>query len=175
MLGRDDPSVSLAHQCRLLGVSHMAAYRQRAVSEADLDLMRRMDAMHMESPTMGARQFAAQLRLDGIAAGRNRVQRLMHIMSIQHVAPPPKTSAAAPGWWREQTPLRFNAPYRLASREGPQCVHRHGCKDAVLEARFDFAANLSDPSFKKVDVLFEVAKTWTDTRLSPKSRPLDFA
>ena len=97
MLDRDD-QLSSAHQCLLLGVSRMAAYRstEKAVSEADLYLMRRMDAMHMESPAMGARQFVAQLRLDGIAAGCNRVRCLMRVMGIQHVAPPPKTSVAAP-------------------------------------------------------------------------------
>ena len=97
LLDRDDP-LSLSRQCRLLDVSRMAAYRpiERAVSQADLDLMRRMDAMHTESPAMGARQFVAQLRLDGIAAGRNRVRRLMRVMGIRHVAPPPNTSAAVP-------------------------------------------------------------------------------
>ena len=97
LLDRSDP-LSVAHQCRLLGVSRMAAYRpiERTVSEVDLDLMHRMDPMHMESPAMGARQFVAQLRLDGIAAGRNRVRRLMRVMGIRHVAPPPKTSVAAP-------------------------------------------------------------------------------
>ena len=58
--------------------------------------MRRMDAMPAESPAMGARQFVAQLRLVGIAAGRNRVQRLMQAMGIRHVAPPPRTIVAAP-------------------------------------------------------------------------------
>ena len=97
LLDRDDP-LSLSRQCHLLDVSRMAAYRpiERTASEADLDLMRRMDAMHAESPAMGARQFVAQLRLDGIAAGRNRVRRLMQVMGIRHVAPPPKTSVAAP-------------------------------------------------------------------------------
>ena len=98
LLDRDDP-LSLSRQCRLLDVSRMAAYRpvERAVSRDDLDLMRRMDVLHAESPAMGARQFIRQLRLQGIAAGRNRVRRLMRIMGIRHVAPPPKTSVAAPG------------------------------------------------------------------------------
>ena len=61
------------------GFQARVAYRPtvKTVSEAGLDLVRRMDTMHMESPAMGARQFVAQLRLQGVAAGRNRVRWLM--------------------------------------------------------------------------------------------------
>ena len=89
--------MSVARQCRLLGIPRRAAYRcaVKRAPEADLALMRRIDELHTAHPFHGARQIAAALRLQGERTGRNRARRLMRIMAISAVAPKPRTSASA--------------------------------------------------------------------------------
>ena len=97
LVNKGDP-MPVAHQCRLLGLSRRAAYRPASrMSGADLSLMRRIDELHTEKPSRGARQIIAKLRLDGIATGRKRVRRLMCVMGIRAWEPKPMTSAPAPG------------------------------------------------------------------------------
>ena len=83
LVNKDDP-MPVAHQCRLLGLSRRAACRPaRQMSDEDLALMRRIDELHTEKPSRGARQIISKLRLEGIATGRNRVRRLMCVMGIR--------------------------------------------------------------------------------------------
>ena len=87
----------MAQHCRLLDVSRRSAYRQpKQASDEDLALMRRIDALHTEKSSRGARQIVSQLRLKGVATGRNRVRRLMRIMDIHAWAPKRLTSVKAP-------------------------------------------------------------------------------
>ena len=96
LVNKDDP-MPVAHQCRLLDLNRRAAYRPpRQVSDEDLALMRRIDVLHTEKPSRGARQIVAKLRLDGMATGRNRVRRLMRIMDIRGWEPKRQTSVKAP-------------------------------------------------------------------------------
>ena len=96
LVNKDDP-LPVAHQCRLLDLIRRAAYRPpKQVSAEDLSLMRRIDVLHTDKPCRGTRQIVAALRLDGIAAGRNRVRRLMRIMDIHAWAPKRLTSVKAP-------------------------------------------------------------------------------
>lgn len=101
-------------QCRLLDLNRSTAYYQPApTSEADLEansleLMRRIDRIHMKYPFMGSRRIPDELELDGVETdeansleanslhgpiNRKRVQRLMRQMGIQALHPKPKTSA----------------------------------------------------------------------------------
>jgi putative transposase len=85
-------------QARLLGMSRGAVYYlPRAVSDADLALMRRIDELHLAHPFMGARMLRDQLALAGIHVGRRHVRTLMLRMGIEALAPQPGTSKAAPG------------------------------------------------------------------------------
>ena len=96
MVSRDDP-LSVARQCKLLGVCRRAVYRPaKSVRECDLALMRRMDELHTDRPIYGSRQMVAALQLEGVRTGRKRVRRLMRIMELVAVAPKPATSLAAP-------------------------------------------------------------------------------
>lgn len=89
--------MSIAQQCRLLGISRRSAYTvPKRMPERDLTLMRRMDELHLSRPMYGARQMVFALRREGIRAGRNRVRRLMRIMGLVAVAPKPSTSVKAP-------------------------------------------------------------------------------
>ena len=88
----------ITHQAKLLGVSRGAVYYlPRAVSDADLALMRRIDKLHLEHPFMGARMLRDQLALAGIHVGRRHVRTLMRRMGIEALAPQRGTSKATPG------------------------------------------------------------------------------
>jgi putative transposase len=85
-------------QARLLGMSRGSVYYlPRAVSDADLALMRRIDELHLAHPFMGARMLRDQLALAGIHVGRRHVRTLMLRMGIEALAPQPGTSKATPG------------------------------------------------------------------------------
>ena len=51
MVDREHPSLSIARQCALLGVSRSGLYyRPRGVSAVDLALMGEMDRQYLETP-----------------------------------------------------------------------------------------------------------------------------
>jgi putative transposase len=67
-------------------------YVPRPVSEADLALMRRLDALHLDFPFAGARMLRRLLRRAGVDVGRRHVTTLMRRMGISAIAPQPGTS-----------------------------------------------------------------------------------
>jgi putative transposase len=90
--------LSITGQAKLLEISRGTVYYQpRPVSAADLDLMRRLDQLHLEHPCMGARMLRDQLARQDIKVGRRHVRTLMLCMGIESLAPRPGTSKAAPG------------------------------------------------------------------------------
>ena len=90
-----DGPLSIARQCRLLGLSRKAHYRPAPQTpERDLALMRLIDEKHLAHPVHGSRQMKRALELDGVRVGRRRVRRLMGAVAV---APKPATSAPAPG------------------------------------------------------------------------------
>lgn len=97
MIDRDH-RLSITRQAELLDISRGTVYYlPRPVSAADLALMRKIDALHLEHPFMGARMLRDQLRRQGIDAGRRHIRTLMYRMGIEALAPRPGTSKAAPG------------------------------------------------------------------------------
>jgi putative transposase len=92
MIDRTHPLPN-ARQARALGVSRGSVYYvPRAASEADLGLMRRLDALHLDFPYAGARLLRRLLRRDGVPVGRRHVRTLMRRMGITAIAPQPGTS-----------------------------------------------------------------------------------
>ncbi len=90
--------MSIVRQCELLGLARSTAYYEpRGVSAADLDLMRRLDELHLEHPFLGSRRLQDALEDEGIAVNRKRVQRLMRVMSITALPARRNTSRAHPG------------------------------------------------------------------------------
>jgi putative transposase len=88
----------ITRQAKLLGISRGSVYYQpRAVSAADLALMRRIDALHLEHPFAGSRMLRDLLTADGIAVGRQHVATLMKRMGIEAIYRRPNTSPTAPG------------------------------------------------------------------------------
>lgn len=97
MTCRDHP-IPITQQARLLGMSRSAVYYlPRPPSAADLALMRRIDALHLEHPFIGSRQIVRVLRREGLQVGRLHVRTLMKKMGIHALAPQPGTSQRHPG------------------------------------------------------------------------------
>jgi putative transposase len=91
-------SLSIRRQCELLAVSRSGWYYAPAsTSSEELDLMRRIDELHLQFPFYGSRKMRQQLEAQGRRVNRKRVQRLMRKMGLQVLAPqPPTTSQPAP-------------------------------------------------------------------------------
>lgn len=90
--------MSLKRQAELLGLSRGSLYYQpEAVSAEELDLMRRVDELHLQWPFMGSRMLRDQLRLQGLEVNRKRVRRLMRVMGITAIYRRRNTSKPHPG------------------------------------------------------------------------------
>jgi len=61
-----------------------------------LDVMRRLDELHLKLPFYGSRKLALELRGAGVPINRKRVRRLMRLMGIVAMVPQPNTSKPAP-------------------------------------------------------------------------------
>ena len=90
--------LSVSRQTRLLGISRGSVYDQRRPpSAADLALMRRIDAWHVEYPFAGRRMLVDLLRQKGHEVGRLHVATLMKRMGIAALYRRPATSHPTPG------------------------------------------------------------------------------
>jgi putative transposase len=87
------PDLSVTRQASLLGLSRASVYyAARPVADADLAIMRRIDALHLELPFAGSRMLRDLLRSDGVAIGREHVRTLMRRMGITAIYRRPKTT-----------------------------------------------------------------------------------
>jgi putative transposase len=86
-------ALPVVRQCQLLKLSRSTAYYQPTpVSETELALMRRIDALHLQYPFAGARMLRDLLRRAGHVIGRRHVATLMRRMSIEAVYRKPHLS-----------------------------------------------------------------------------------
>jgi putative transposase len=93
-----DHDLSISRQAELLGISRGSVYYTPApVPEEDLDMMRRMDALHLEHPWMGSRMLRDMLERQGVIVGRKHVTTLMRRMGITALYRKPNTSKRHPG------------------------------------------------------------------------------
>ena len=89
--------VSITRQAELLSISRAAVYYvPRPVSAADLELQRRIDALHLEHPWAGARTLKKLLRRQGIEVGRKHLTTLMRRMGIEALYRKKSTSKRHP-------------------------------------------------------------------------------
>jgi putative transposase len=87
----------VTRQCALLRLPRAAVYRTPSpVKEADLGLMRLIDALHLERPFFGARKLAFVLSRSGHRVGRRRMTRLMRLMGIETIYRKPNLSRRHP-------------------------------------------------------------------------------
>lgn len=91
--------LSIVKQCELISISKSGYYYKKApMSDYNLELMRRIDEIYLESPEYGSRMIRDVLRLEyGKKVNRKRVQRLMRIMRIQAIYPKPRLSKPSVG------------------------------------------------------------------------------
>jgi putative transposase len=88
----------LARQAALLRLSRSQLYYEpRPVPEAELAVMRRIDALHLEYPFAGSRMLRDLLRGEGVVIGRELVRTMMRRMCIEAIYRWPNTSKPAPG------------------------------------------------------------------------------
>ena len=93
-----DHGLSVAKQAKALGISRGSVYYlPRAVSPADLAIMRRMDELHLDFPFAGSRMLRDLLNREGIEVGRRHVTTLMKRMGIAALYRKPNTSKPAAG------------------------------------------------------------------------------
>ena len=86
-------ALPVVRQCQLLKLARSTMYyHPTPVSEAELALMRRIDALHLAHPFAGARMLRDLLQRDGHAMGRRHVATLMRRMGIEAVYRKPHTS-----------------------------------------------------------------------------------
>jgi putative transposase len=88
----------ITRQAQVLSISRASVYyRPRAVSDADLAIMRRMDELHLEHPFAGSRMLRDLLTAEGFKIGRQHVTTLMKRMRMETLYRKPNTSKPAPG------------------------------------------------------------------------------
>jgi len=93
-----DHKLPLSRQAELLNISRGTIYyKSRDVSVADLNIMRRLDALHLDYPFAGSRMLRDMLAREGVSIGRRHVRTLMKKMGIEAIYRRPNTSKAAPG------------------------------------------------------------------------------
>ena len=88
----------LARQAALLGLSRSQLYYEpQPVPAAELAVMRRIDALHLDYPFAGSRMLRDLLRGEGVVIGRELVRTMMRRMCIAAIYRRPNTSKPAPG------------------------------------------------------------------------------
>jgi putative transposase len=88
----------LARQAALLRLSRSQLYYEpRPVPAAELAVMRRIDALHLDYPFAGSRMLRDLLRGQGVVIGRELVRTMMRRMCIEALYRRPNTSKPAPG------------------------------------------------------------------------------
>ncbi len=91
-------ALPISRQCSVLAISRSSAYRKQAdASGEDIELMRKLDELHLKHPFKGSRRLRDGLWDDcGLRVNRKRVQRLMRLMGIRALHPGAKTTRPNP-------------------------------------------------------------------------------
>jgi putative transposase len=96
MIDRDH-DLPLARQAKVLDISRGSVYHKpRLVSPEDLEVMRRIDELHLDHPFAGRRMLRDMLNHEGISAGRRHFATLLKRMGIEAIHRRLNTSKPAP-------------------------------------------------------------------------------
>ena len=88
----------ITKQVQVLRISRGSVYYlPRLVSATDLEVMRRLDRLHLEFPFAGSRMLQGLLTAEGCKIGRRHVKTLMRRMGIEAVYRRPRTTKPEPG------------------------------------------------------------------------------
>lgn len=89
----ENSALSITQQCQLLELNRSSLYyKPKPISDENLAILKALDELHLERPSMGSRQMADRLKDMGFHVNRKRVQRLMRLMGIEAIYPKPRTS-----------------------------------------------------------------------------------
>ena len=103
-------TLSVRHQCRLLGLARSGLYYEpRGESPESLGLMRLIDEAYTQWPFYGVRKMTAHLGRQGHQVNVKRVRRLMRLMGLEAIYPKKRLSLSGEGHKRY--------PYLLAGVE----------------------------------------------------------
>ena len=90
--------LSITKQAEVLRISRGSVYYlPRPVSALDLEVMRRLDRLHLEFPFAGSRMLRGLLVAEGCKIGRRHVKTLMQRMGIEALYRRPRTTKPEPG------------------------------------------------------------------------------
>jgi putative transposase len=91
-------ALPIIRQCTALDICRSSAYRSPGgINDAELELMRKIDVLHLRHPFKGSRRLRDNLWDDyGLQVNRKRVQRLMRAMGIRALYPGAKTTRPNP-------------------------------------------------------------------------------
>jgi len=93
MIDTNHGSLSIAIQCRLLGVNRSTFYyKAKELDKDDIVIMNEIRDIWIRIPFYGYRRITKELRHLGIIINRKRVQRLMQEMGILAIYPKPRLS-----------------------------------------------------------------------------------
>jgi putative transposase len=88
----------ITRQAKVLRISRGSVYYlPRSVSASDLEVMRRLDRLHLEFPFAGSRMLQGLLVAEGCKIGRRHVKTLMKRMGIEALYRRPRTTKPEPG------------------------------------------------------------------------------
>jgi putative transposase len=91
-------ALPIIKQTKVLRISRGSVYYlPRPVSASDLDVMRRLDRLHLEHPFAGSRMLHGLLIAENYKIGRRHVKTLMRRMGIEALYRRPRTTKPAPG------------------------------------------------------------------------------
>lgn len=97
LVGTERGGLSVAAQCRLLGIPHSSYYYKTAqVQPSELQLMRRVDEIYTARPFLGSRKIAQTLKREGCDINRKHIQRIMQLLGLAGNQPGPNTSKPHP-------------------------------------------------------------------------------
>jgi putative transposase len=91
-------ALPIIKQTKALRISRGSVYYlPRPVSASDLEIMRRLDRLHLEHPFAGSRMLHGLLLSEGYKIGRRHVKTLMKRMGIEALYRRPRTTKPARG------------------------------------------------------------------------------
>jgi putative transposase len=115
MIDKGD-ALTVTRQCDLLDLSRSFVYYTPApLSASEMELMLKIDEIHLEYPFYGSRKIRNELWAKGYDVGRDKVRRLMRRMGIEALYVKPRLSISHPA--------HVKYPYLLRGLEVTRANH----------------------------------------------------
>lgn len=87
-MGKRPDGLLKSRCCKILELSRGSQYyKPKGESQANIDIMEKMDKYSLDHPTSGARTMVSFLATDGIVVNHKRISRLMKVMGLECIYP----------------------------------------------------------------------------------------